>query len=110
MKKAKVVIAHKVTIDRLSLSQRISELTDRLERERVFTFTSMFRFADPNAEMTYAEIRNEAVVTFLAILEMAKLRLIAITQHEDDDEIWIARAAEDLSAAQVLASADEYAG
>jgi segregation and condensation protein A len=109
LKKAKIVIAHNVTVDRLSLSQRITELTDRLEREQSFTFTSMFRFArDDAAPMTYAEIRNEAVVTFLAILEMAKLRLIAVTQHEGDDEIWIARAAEDLSAA--AAAADEYAG
>jgi segregation and condensation protein A len=113
MKKAKIVASHKVTIERLSLSQRIIELTDRLEKERSFTFTSMFSFARADAApMTYQEIRNEAVVTFLAILEMAKLFLIAITQHDGDDEIWIARAAEDLTAAGDLMSGagDEYAG
>jgi segregation and condensation protein A len=112
MKKAKVTISHNVTIDRLSLSQRIGELTDRLEREQSFTFTSMFSFAREGAEMTWEAIRNEAVVTFLAILEMAKLRLIAITQHDGDEEIWIARAAEDLSAAAaaVASSTDEYRG
>ena len=108
MKKAKIVIAHKVTLERLTLSQRIAELTDRLEREASFTFTSMFRFAREDVAMTWEQVRNEAVVTFLAILEMAKLRLIAITQHENDDEIWIARAAEDLSGA--VAAADEYRG
>lgn len=111
MKNAKVRISHEVLIDRLSVSQRISELTDRLEREPTFAFTSMFRFASPDVEMTYEAIRNEAVVTLLAILEMAKLRLIAITQHEGDDEIWIARAVDDLRAEmeQKVAHADgEY--
>jgi segregation and condensation protein A len=117
MKKAKIVIAHSVTLERLSLSQRIAELTDRLERESSFTFTSMFRFAcapdgSRGSGWTWEEIRNEAVVTFLAILEMAKLRLIAIDQfpgqHECDGEIWIRRAAEDLSGA--AAAADEYRG
>ena len=41
-------------------------LADRLEREGTFTFTSMFRFAQPDVEMTYAEIKHEAVVTLLA--------------------------------------------
>ena len=91
-----IKVSHNVLIDRLSVSQRISELTDRLEREGTFTFTSMFRFAQPDVEMTYAEIKHEAVVTLLAVLEMAKLRLIAIRQDEGDVEIHIARVAEDL--------------
>jgi segregation and condensation protein A len=112
MRNAKVRISHDVLIERLSVSQRISELTDRLEREPTFPFTSMFRFAQPDVEMTYEQIRNEAVVTLLALLEMAKLRLIALSQHEGDDEIWIARAVEDLRAevdAKVAHAADgEY--
>jgi segregation and condensation protein A len=90
MRAAKIKVTHNVLIDRLSVSQRISELTDRLEREGEFTFTSMFRFARPDVEMTYAEIKHEAVVTLLAVLEMAKLRLIAIRQDEGDLEIFIA--------------------
>jgi len=110
MRRAKVKITHNVLIDRLSVSQRISELTDRLEVEGTFAFTSMFRFAREDVEMTVEEIRNEAVVTLLAILEMAKLRLIAVSQHEGDDEIWISRAAEDIRAevAQKVAATDDY--
>src|SRR5688572_7578510 len=78
MRAAKVRITHNVLIDRLSVSQRISELTDRLEVEGSFSFTSMFRFARSDVEMSAAEIRHEAVVTLLAVLEMAKLRLIAV--------------------------------
>ncbi len=110
MRAAKVKITHNVLIDRLSVSQRIGELTDRLEEEGSFTFTSMFRFARPGVEMTAAEIRHEAVVTLLAILEMAKLRLIAIRQDDGDDEIMIARATDDLRAgvARGVAGGDEY--
>jgi len=111
MRNAKVRISHEVLIERLSVSQRISDLTDRLEREPTFSFTSMFRFANPDVEMTYEAIRNEAVVTLLALLEMAKLRLIALSQHEGNDEIWIARAADDLRAQvaeKVAAAEGEY--
>ena len=84
-------------IDRLSVSQKISELTDRLEKEGRFAFTSMFSFLKDGQPRTIEEVRHEAVVTFLALLEMAKLRLIALSQApEDDEEIFIQRAAEDL--------------
>ena len=110
MRAAKVKISHNVLIDRLSVSQRISDLTDRLEREGTFTFTSMFRFAQPGVELTAAEIRHEAVVTLLAVLEMAKLRLISIRQDVGDDDILIARTAEDLRAAvaRTVAGVEEY--
>ena len=110
MRSAKIKVTHNVLIDRLSVSQRISELTDRLEREGTFTFTSMFRFAQPDVEMTYAEIKHEAVVTLLAVLEMAKLRLISIRQDEGELEIMISRVAADLreAVARSVAGSDEY--
>jgi segregation and condensation protein A len=92
MRRAKVKVTHDVIIDRLSVSQKIAELTDRLERETRFTFTSMFHFLRDGVEVTYAELKHEAVVTFLALLEMAKLRFIQLSQAEDDDEIYVARA------------------
>jgi len=109
MRAAKVKVAHNVLIDRLSVSQKISELTDRLEVEGKFAFTSMFSFLRDGQPRAAEEIKHEAVVTFLALLEMAKLRLIAITQHEDE-EIFIERAAEDLRARmeRSVAGGDEY--
>jgi segregation and condensation protein A len=116
MRSAKVKVTHDVIIDRLSVSQKIAELTDRLEREGSFTFTSMFRFIREGIEVSLAEVRHEAVVTFLALLEMAKLRLIALTQPyltDDDDsdqEIVIARAADDLRerVSRSVPGADDY--
>jgi segregation and condensation protein A len=107
---AKLRVAHNVMIDRLSVSQKISELTDRLEAEGSFTFTSMFRFLTDGTATSFAAVKHEAVVTFLALLEMAKLRLIALAQVEGDPEIMISRAAEDLreKVASGVAGSDEY--
>src|SRR5215203_3166312 len=98
MQQAKVKVAHDVLIDRLSVSQKIAELTDRLEAEGRFTFSSMFSFLRDGVARSMTEIRHEAVVTFLAVLEMAKLRLIALTQSSTDEEIVLGRAGEDLGA------------
>jgi len=110
MRRAKVKVSHDVIIDRLSVSQKIAELTDRLEHEGAFTFTSMFRFLRDGVEVTAAEVKHEAVVTFLALLEMAKLRLIALSQPEGDDEIYVARAADDLRerVSRSVPGADDY--
>lgn len=96
MRQAKVKVAHNVLIDRLSVSQKIAELTDRLEKEGRFSFTSMFSFLKDGAERTVDEVKHEAVVTFLAILEMGKLRLLRVSQLEAEGEIYIERAVEDL--------------
>ncbi len=117
MRAARVRITHNVLIDRLSVSQRISELTDRLEAEGSFTFTSMFRFTRADADMSMAEIRHEAVVTLLAVLEMAKLRLISITQAmvadtplDEPPEIVISRTTDDLrgAVARAVVGTEEY--
>jgi len=96
MRQAKVKVAHNVLIDRLSVSQKISELTDRLEKEGRFAFTSMFSFLKDGVERTVEDIKHEAVVTFLALLEMGKLRLLRLSQLESEGEIYIERAVEDL--------------
>ena len=113
MQQAKVKVAHNVLIDRLSVSQKIAELTDRLEAEGRFTFTSMFTFLRDGVARSMADIKHEAVVTFLALLEMAKLRLIAVSQpgaDEGDQEIVIERAGDDLRARmeRTVAGGDDY--
>jgi segregation and condensation protein A len=111
MQQAKVKVSHDVLIDRLSVSQKIAELTDRLEAEGRFSFTSMFKFLRDGVPRSAAEIRHEAVVTFLALLEMAKLRLIALSQPGGDEEILIERSGDDLRArveASVARGDDDY--
>jgi segregation and condensation protein A len=111
MQLAKVKVAHNVLIDRLSVSQKISELTDRLETEGRFTFTSMFTFLRDGIPRSMPEIRHEAVVTFLALLEMSKLRLISLSQPGGGEaEIFIERASDDLRARveQTVARGEDY--
>lgn len=110
MRQAKLKVSHNVVIDRLTLSQKISELTDRLEKEVRFPFSSMFSFIRDGKPRVLAEVKHEAVVTFLALLEMAKLRLISITQPEGEPEIMIERASDDLRARveATVAGSDEY--
>ncbi|HKE16136.1 MAG TPA: segregation/condensation protein A [Kofleriaceae bacterium] len=122
LSRAKIRLSHEVSVDRLSVSERINQLADRLEREGSFTFQSCFRFLVQ--EMSMAQARHEAVVTFLAVLEMARLGLIRVWQElgpptrgddggeepgDYEDEIVIGRAAPSPDAAEA-ARADGGAG
>jgi segregation and condensation protein A len=106
LRHAKIRVAHEVLIDRLSVGQKIAELTDRLERELRFEFSSLFTFL--HEPRSIDAIRHEAVVTFLALLEMAKLGMILLAQVDGD--ITIERSGDDVRARmeQAIARPDEY--
>jgi segregation and condensation protein A len=91
LSQAKVKLSHDVSIERLSVSDRINELTDRIRIEGTFSFRSCFSFL--MEEVTLAEAKHEAVVTFLAILEMAKLGIVELSQPEHtgdyEEEIYL---------------------
>jgi segregation and condensation protein A len=76
LSRARVRIAHDVTVERFSITDRINQLVDRLEAEGTFSFRSCFALEGQSA----VEVRHQIVVTFLAILEMARLRLLRILQ------------------------------
>ncbi len=114
MSKAKLTVSHNVSIDRLSVSQCINALSDRLEAEGRISLSSCFGFLQrPSTE---EEARHEVVVTFLSILEMGKLGLIRVSQLEmrdgedTDEEIFIESAVEGLKQQLIdkLPSEDEY--
>jgi len=87
--KARVRLSHEVIVDHLSITDRINQLVDRLEVEGAFGFASCFQI---EGEVAAAQLKHDVVVTFLAILEMARLRLILILQPAGGD-ILITRAA-----------------
>lgn len=70
----KVTPSHRVDLsrDRVSVQERITQLTELLEEKDSLTFDELF---SSDCE------RSDIIVTFLAILEMAKLNLIRIAQH-----------------------------
>src|ERR671923_310899 len=80
----KLEIPHEVFVERLSIGDRIGVITDRLRAEERITFTSLF------ADLT-AHDRHRVVPTFLAVLEMAKLKLIRVHQPDRHGEIYLSR-------------------
>ncbi len=72
MKRAELFSHHAIKRERLSVRQRMGEVLSRLESGRFIEFSTLFR-----AE----EGRLGVVVTFLAILELAKERLVEIVQE-----------------------------
>jgi len=70
----KVSPEHRVDLsrDRVSVRERIAQLTELLEKQESMTFDELF---------VESRERFDIIVTFLAILEMAKLSLIRIAQH-----------------------------
>ncbi len=71
---------HDVVVDRISIGDRINQLVDRLEGQGgSFRFDSCFDLTLPEVEL-----RNQIVVTLLAILELARLKVIRVLQAEGD--------------------------
>ncbi len=70
----KATPGHRVDMsgDRISVQERIIQLVDLLETKGSMTFDELF--------IDYRE-KLDIIVTFLAILEMAKLNLINVVQH-----------------------------
>ena len=99
MRKSRIKLAHEVVVDRLSISDRINQLVDRLESEGSFSFRSCLEqaAAGPDGDgLTAEQLRHNVVVTFLAILEMTRLKLIRISQPDETADINISRAVEDV--------------
>jgi segregation and condensation protein A len=78
--RAKVKMSHDIVADRLSLSDRINELADLLATRKRVTFDALFEGATT---------RFDLVITFLALLEMSKLRMTRLFQTEPLAPIYI---------------------
>ncbi|MCC6749526.1 MAG: segregation/condensation protein A [Deltaproteobacteria bacterium] len=89
LQRSQVKLSYDVVIDHISISDRINSIVDRLAVSTTVPFLQCFDLKAPGPQL-----RHEIVVTFLAILEMAKLRMVRILQNAQDGEILIARAGE----------------
>jgi segregation and condensation protein A len=96
--KKKIDFSHDVVVDRVSIADRIGELCDLLAARPQVTFEDCF------AGVEFG--RLEIVTTFLALLEMGRLRMIRLHQPTERGTIYIARLAEDLTQAAAAAAAD----
>lgn len=100
LKRANQEMAFEITSEGVSIQERMSLLTERLRGRRRCTFDDLFE----DARTVY-----EVVVTFLAILEMAKRRLTRIYQSDALAPIHLELLVVDVDAAMV-GDVDEYDG
>jgi segregation and condensation protein A len=72
LKRAKIKTPHEVVFRRLSLTDRIHQVLDRVKLARTLTFEALFDDQPDTASL---------IITFLAILELAKLKVLAVSQE-----------------------------
>ena len=95
---------HRIDFERFSISEKISELMDRLRGDKKLVFHEIF---------AHDSTRAELIITFLAILEMTRLRLTRLTQEGPLAPIYIELlvSEEDADAAdETLGDSEEDAG
>lgn len=91
LKRAKVQLDCDIMVDRISVIERIQQLIDRLEGEPSFTLESCLQL-----EAGEQQLRHQVVVTFLALLELAKLGVIRLHQVAMAGAVYISRTATEL--------------
>jgi segregation and condensation protein A len=79
LKRTNVRLDHEVVFDRISITDRIVELTEKLTHRRAMRFDELILDA---GEAGRPVTRFDVVITFLAILEMCRLRLIRVYQSD----------------------------
>jgi segregation and condensation protein A len=90
--RSKVTLSHDIVADRISLSDRIAELSDVLRDARAqrISFEDLF---------TGYKTRFDLVITFLALLEMTRLKMTRLMQTEALGPLYVELAATDGAAA-----------
>ena len=80
MSRVKFDSSHTVQLDEVKVEEQMSTIRNRLRMESRFTFTSLF-----TEKVTHAKM----VATLLAILELARLKLLGIYQADEGGEIYL---------------------
>ena len=80
LSKSNVKLSHDIVHERVTLADRINELVDILRVRRRVTFEELFEGL---------ETRFDLVITFLALLEMTRLRMTRLFQESFESHIYI---------------------
>ena len=99
--RSKVKLSHDVVADRISLTDRIGELADLFAQRRRIGFDEMF---------TGLASKFDLVITFLALLEMTRLRMTRLFQTEPLGPLYIELAAGDDPSAPGVGAPSEHGG
>jgi len=94
LKKVGAKYQHEIVVDRVSIADRMLELADLLKTRQEIRFEDLFEGV---------RTRMELVATFLALLEMSRLRMLRLHQAYDSEVIHIrSQIAEDEDIDEVL--------
>ena len=87
LEKAGPKVNHEVAFDRVSIGARINQLIDKLElKHGAMRFEDLF-----DVSLSEPELRGQLVVTLLAILELARLKVLRVIASEEDGTLFIAQ-------------------
>jgi segregation and condensation protein A len=83
--RTKVELTHEVSFDRMTITERIQQLSESLRERRRTRFEEL---------VGDVKTRFDVVITFLALLEMAKLRMLRLYQADSQGDIHVELAAD----------------
>jgi segregation and condensation protein A len=106
LKRTNVRLDHEVVFDRISITDRIVELTETLTYRRAMRFDELLVSAGEDGRPL---TRFDVVITFLAVLEMCRLRLIRVYQSDPLAPIHLELAVQDQAADAALEDAPAVA-
>lgn len=80
MKENPAQLVHEVNLEQLSVTDRINAILTQLQGQESIAFTDLF---------SGSLKRSEVIVTFLALLELVKLRMVRFMQNVRHGSIWL---------------------
>lgn len=95
MRRTPEKLSHQVLVERISVAERVQELAEMLVQRKELTFDEFFPATADSALL---------VVTFIALLEMARLKMVRLHQTDHAGVIYIRGLLEEVNVAQALAS------
>jgi len=100
MQRARQRISHEVLVERISIADRIQELSEVLKGQVEVTFERLF-----DEQLT----RPMVIITFIALLEMARLRMIRLhqVQSEQSDVLYVRSLLDEVNMDEVLEAVRE---
>ncbi len=85
MERAQVTDWHEVTMERVSIMDRINWMLEKLKEVETLSFDQLF---------THVTDKAVIIATFLAILELIRLKVVKAAQEKQFDNIYLVRAVE----------------
>jgi segregation and condensation protein A len=85
-------LVHEVSAEQLSVAERINRILEALHAQQSIAFDELFEGQ---------QARQEVIVTFLAMLELVKMRLVRLLQSQRFGMIWLTPAVADAAAADI---------